>query len=83
LAHELRSPIQNLLGEIEVTLRQDRDADRFRSVLESNLEEVRDLGEAVHDLMLLCTNPEDSNALCREDFDLDFEARVRLAGEIA
>ncbi len=83
LAHELRSPIQNLMGEIEVTLRQDRDAPRYRKVLESNLDEVRDLGEAVDNLMLLCTSRGVGEDLHHEEFDIGFEAEVRLAGEIS
>lgn len=83
LAHELRSPIQNLLGEIEVTLRQERDAAGYRKTLESNLDEVRDLGDAVHNLMLLCVDREPDRSSLQEEFNLGFEAPLRLAGEIA
>ena len=83
LAHELRSPIQNLLGEIEVTLRQERDAADYRKALESNLDEVRVLGDAVHNLMLLCVDREPDPSSLQEEFNLGFEAPLRLAGEIA
>ena len=39
IAHELRTPIQNLRGEIEVTLAQARSADEYRETLSSSLEE--------------------------------------------
>ncbi|MFT5080472.1 MAG: signal transduction histidine kinase [Bacteroidia bacterium] len=83
LAHELRSPIQNLQGEIEVTLRQERDADGYRKTLESNLDEVRGLGEAVHNLMQLCVEREVVPGSLQEEFNLGFEAQLRLAGEVA
>ena len=39
LAHEMRTPLSNLLGKTQVTLSKVRSADEYRSVLESNAEE--------------------------------------------
>jgi len=38
LAHELRTPINALIGETEVALSQPRSSEEYRRVLESNLE---------------------------------------------
>ena len=79
LAHELSAPIQNLAGEMEVALMKDRDAADYKRVLESNLDEMRDLGEAVHNLLLLCSERKAEQVV--EEFDLSFELGLRLSGE--
>lgn len=82
MAHELRSPIQNLVGETEVALFAQREGSDYRRVLESNLEELRDLGDAIDNLVTICSErrpqPADGDL---EDFDLLDEARIRLARE--
>jgi len=79
LAHELSAPIQNLAGEMEVALMKDRDSAAYKRVLESNLDEMRDLGEAVHNLLLLCSERRQEQVV--EEFDLSFELGLRLSGE--
>ncbi|MCE9593043.1 MAG: HAMP domain-containing histidine kinase [Planctomycetes bacterium] len=81
LAHELRSPIQNLIGETEVALIAPRDAATYRAVLESNLHELRELGDAVDNLMTICTQRASDSKILREEFDLGDEAEIRLARE--
>ena len=41
LAHELRTPISNLLTQTQVTLSADRDAHTYRDILSSNAEELQ------------------------------------------
>lgn len=78
LAHELRSPIQNLLGEAEVALLRERSAEEYRAVIESQMEELRDLARVVDNLISLCSpSPEDSSVVL-EHFDLGQEADLRL-----
>ena len=43
LAHELRTPIHNIMGETEVALSRIRTADDYRKVLESNMEDYHRL----------------------------------------
>ncbi|MFQ5877594.1 MAG: sensor histidine kinase [Acidobacteriota bacterium] len=52
-SHEIRSPLSVLKGEIEVALRRSRDAEEYRAVLRSNLEEVNRLSRLVGDLLTL------------------------------
>lgn len=80
LAHELRSPIQNLLGETEVALMRDHSADDYRQILESRLEELRDLAQAVDNLVTLCAGVS-GGSRGAEHFDIGHEARLRLARE--
>jgi two-component system heavy metal sensor histidine kinase CusS len=81
LAHELRSPIQNLVGETEVALIAQRDAATYRNVLESNLHELRELGDAVDNLMTICAQRGSDSKVVLEEFDLGDEAEIRLARE--
>jgi two-component system, OmpR family, heavy metal sensor histidine kinase CusS len=53
LAHELRTPINNLMGETEVALARSRNADEYREILESNLEEYGRLSRIVETLLFL------------------------------
>lgn len=82
MAHELRSPIQNLVGETEVALFARRESADYRRVLESNLDELRDLGDAIDNLVTICSDRRPLSADSDlEDFDLLDEARIRLARE--
>lgn len=54
IAHELRTPLHNLRGEIEVTLTKNRPADEYSDVLGSCLEETTRLSRLVDSLLLPC-----------------------------
>jgi two-component system heavy metal sensor histidine kinase CusS len=83
LAHELRSPLQNLVGEVEVALLQPRDTRAYQGVLQSNLEELRSLGDAVDNLVTICSAGDTRRTQSRENFDLAIEAELRLRRERA
>jgi two-component system, OmpR family, heavy metal sensor histidine kinase CusS len=84
MAHELRAPIQNLVGATEVALMSRRDADSYRRVLESNLEELRELGDAIDNLMTICApRATTQQTTLQEEFDVIAEARLRLERERA
>ncbi|SOY69070.1 sensory histidine kinase in two-component regulatory system with CopR, regulation of copper resistance, senses copper ions [Cupriavidus taiwanensis] len=53
LAHELRTPITNLMTQTQVVLSQPRDAARYRDVLASNVEELQRLSRMVSDMLYL------------------------------
>ncbi len=53
LAHELRTPISNLLTETQVTLSQKRTVDDYRNTLASNSEELQRLARMVSDMLFL------------------------------
>lgn len=60
LAHELRTPIHNLMGEAEVALSRNRAPEEYREVLESSLEEFAKLSRMIDGLLFLARaeNPE-------------------------
>jgi len=82
LAHELRSPLQNLIGETEVMLMAPREGDDYRSLLRSNLEDLSDLSDAIDNLITWCrTNDPARQKGAHESFDVAAEARLRLERE--
>lgn len=53
VAHELRTPLANIIAEAEVELARPRTADALRDALISNLEEARRLSGIVTDMLFL------------------------------
>ncbi len=53
IAHDLRTPINNIRGEAEVALARARTVDEYRDVLESSLEEAVRLSDLIGDLLFL------------------------------
>ncbi len=53
LAHELRTPINNLLGQTHVALSRSREPREYQDVLESNAEELERLRKMTEDMLFL------------------------------
>ncbi len=53
VAHELRTPISNLRGELEVALGKHRPADEYRDILGSALEECVRISRVIQSLLFL------------------------------
>jgi len=53
VAHELRTPLANLIGETQVALSRERSAPEFEMVLQSNLEELDRLRSIINDMLFL------------------------------
>jgi len=69
LAHELRTPINNLRGEAGVALAQPRTAEEYRSTLESSLEEYARLSSLIDNLLFLARADSPTTGIMRERFD--------------
>lgn len=79
LAHELRSPIQNLVGSTEVTLLKERGAEEYRQLLTGHLDDLNDLSSAVDNLVAFCrSNENQERDLQAERFDLFVESQLCL-----
>lgn len=81
LAHELRSPIQNLMAAAEVSLMRERDSDHYKQLIESQFEELRDLARVVDNLVVLSSPSETVTGAVHERFDLGQEAQLRMDKE--
>ena len=53
IAHELRTPISNLMTQTQVALTRARSEDEYREVLMSNLEEFQRIARMVSDMLFL------------------------------
>src|SRR5450830_1300120 len=53
LAHELRSPITNLMGKAQVTLSRERPSEEYKAVLVSCTEELGRVTRIVSDMLFL------------------------------
>ncbi len=53
VAHELRTPLANMIGGTQVALARPRSAGHFQEVLESNLEELERLRSIINDMLFL------------------------------
>lgn len=56
LAHELRTPINNLMGEAEIVLSRNRDVSDYKAVIESSLEEYSRLLHLIENILFLARN---------------------------
>jgi heavy metal sensor kinase len=65
-AHELRTPIAVLRNEAEVALRMPREPERYRAVLEDQLEELERLSRLADRLLFLCRGDAGLLAIARE-----------------
>jgi signal transduction histidine kinase len=70
IAHDLRTPVNNIRGEAEVALARARTADEYRDVIESCLEEAVRLSDLIGDLLFLARAESPLTHLRREPVDV-------------
>lgn len=78
IAHELRTPISNLLTQTQVSLSQHRDPDTYRDILASNAEEFQRLARMVSDMLFLAKTDHGIQLPNSEDVALEDEAKSLL-----
>lgn len=78
LAHELRTPISNLLTQTQVSLSQRRDPDTYRDILASNAEEFQRLARMVSDMLFLAKTDHGIELPNRENVALEDEVASLL-----
>ncbi len=78
IAHELRTPLSNLLTQTQVILSQERAVDDYREALHSNLEELQRLAQMVSDMLFLAKAEHGLLATRREALDLAGELDALL-----
>ncbi len=75
LAHEMRTPVSNLMTQTQVTLSQMRGTEEYREVLASNLEEYERLARMIADMLFLAKADQGLIVPTRETVDLAAELR--------
>jgi len=69
LAHDLRTPLNNLMVQTEVALSQPRDSAEYQDLLSSNYEEFGRLARMVESMLFLARADHDQIALSAERLD--------------
>jgi two-component system, OmpR family, heavy metal sensor histidine kinase CusS len=69
LAHELRTPIANMIGEAQVALTRDRTAAEYRETIESTVGESERLSRIVDNLLFVARVDAAREPIARKRFD--------------
>ena len=75
LAHEMRTPVSNLVTQAEVALSRARSVDEYREVLHSSLEEYARLARMISDMLFLAKAGDGMMVPRSEAVDLAVETR--------
>jgi two-component system heavy metal sensor histidine kinase CusS len=70
IAHDLRTPIHNLLGEAQVALSKPRSAEEYRAVLESAVEDYERISRLIENMLFLARADDAKAATHRMWIDL-------------
>jgi len=73
IAHELRTPVSNLMTQTQVAVSKARSAEEYREILYSNLEEYDRLARMIADMLLLAKTDNPLLTLRRDRIDLAAE----------
>ena len=79
LAHELRTPIGNVMTQMQVAVSKVRSADEYREVLYSALEEHERLARMISDMLFLAKADHGLVVPSHESVDLAAEVRAQFA----
>ncbi|WP_240975801.1 heavy metal sensor histidine kinase [Paraburkholderia aromaticivorans] len=79
LAHDMRTPLTNLLAEAQVALSQPRSADEYRGVIESSVDECQRLARLIDSMLFLARADSIRHRLTLQCVDARSEA-LRIAG---
>lgn len=84
-AHELRSPVTAMAGEIDVALRRERTAGDYRETLALVRDRLSSLSAVIGDLMLLVRAEEGRDTIARHELSLEtlIESAVARLGPMA
>lgn len=66
LAHEMRTPLNNLMGQTELALRKPRSNEEYQALLASNLEEYERLARMIDNMLFLARAEKPDAVLHRE-----------------
>ncbi|NWB96490.1 heavy metal sensor histidine kinase [Pseudomonas gingeri] len=69
MAHELRTPINNLLGETQVAMQQNRSVEHYQQLLASNVEELERLARMLDNMLFLARTDPSSARHQRQELD--------------
>ncbi|MEQ5807835.1 heavy metal sensor histidine kinase [Alteromonas sp. NFXS44] len=74
VAHELKTPLTNLIGQTQLAISKRRSREDLEELLYSNLEELDRLTRIVNDMLFLSRSQSGQTPLLKEPVDLTVEA---------
>lgn len=75
LAHEIRTPIHNLILSTEVVLNRVRSQEEYKNILESNFEEYKRLSNIIDSILFLARTENANYSLQKSNLILDDELK--------
>jgi two-component system heavy metal sensor histidine kinase CusS len=75
IAHELRTPVSNLLTQTQVMLSKERSVEEYREVLASNAEELERMSRMVADMLFLAKTDDEPGVTLDDTVDVGSEVR--------
>jgi two-component system heavy metal sensor histidine kinase CusS len=75
IAHELRTPVTNLMTQTQVALSQARSTGEYQEILYSNMEEYERMAQMIGDMLFLAKADNGQNSLNTVDVDIESEIR--------
>ena len=76
IAHELRTPVTNLMTQTQVALSRARNIDEYREILYSNMEEYERMAQMVGDMLFLAQTDNRPQIKNFEELDLAVEVQA-------
>lgn len=76
IAHDLRTPVTNMLTQAQVALSQTRTNDEYREILYSNIEEYETMAQMINDMLFLAQADNGLSKTNVTDVGLSSEARA-------
>ncbi len=73
LAHELRTPVNNLMGASEVALSRERTAEEYQEILASSMEECGRIARMIDELLFLARAEDPKTEINCDFFSVDDE----------
>ncbi len=73
IAHELRTPVTNLMTQTQVALSQARSVEEYQEILYSNMEEYERMAQMIGNMLFLAKADNELNPLHMEHIDLESE----------
>ena len=70
LAHEMRTPLSNLMGQTQQALDRSRSAEEYQNLLVSNQEEYERLARMIDSMLFLARTEQPGSSIRRESVDL-------------
>lgn len=70
LAHEMRTPLSNLMGQTQQTLGRNRSTEEYQNLLVSNQEEYERLARMIDSMLFLARTEQPGSSIKRESVDL-------------